>query len=397
MDPRKEDEKHASSDPPPQLNTSMVRGSTVIHWVRGRARKSSDLGDEFWDTVPPPRPRDAAANGPRARRPWTQRTRTFAALATVSRDMATAGAALARRGGRTYALDLMGRPGGARWGRVGVRLVLLGSVVLLAVAPGAAADRLFAPRFSVSTQGDITIAANSLESCLSAAPACGPTRDASGAPSPRNNNDRQTMTWVDVDGDPSTLDSSSADLALPTGATVLFAGLYYGGRLTAGTGGSPPPNAGARDTVMFRGPGDTSYRSLTAAQVDDASTQYQGFVNVTSIVAAAGAGTYTTANVQLGTGLSDSNLGGWALVVVYGDAGAPNRNLSVFDGLQDVDTRTTVTIPVTGLQTPLSGPVAATVGIVAYEGDLATTGDSVEIEGAAGFTSLSNSENPADN
>src|SRR5262245_48519141 len=100
---------------------------------------------------------------------------------------------MARRDGRAYALDLMSRQGGARWGRVGERLVLLGSVVLLAVVPGADADRALGPlpRFSVDTQGDIAFAANSLESCIGGSPACGPTRDASGAPSPRSNNDRQ--------------------------------------------------------------------------------------------------------------------------------------------------------------------------------------------------------------
>ena len=48
-----------------------------------------------------------------------------------------------------------------------------------------------------------------------------------------NNNDR-TMTWIDADTDPATFNSSSADLALPAGASVLFAGLYYGGQLAAG-------------------------------------------------------------------------------------------------------------------------------------------------------------------
>ena len=86
-------------------------------------------------------------------------------------------------------------------------------------------------------------------------------------------------------------------------------------------------------------------------------------------MAAAGPGTYTTANVQLGTGLSDSGSGGWALVVVYGDPTAPSRNLSVFDGMQAVSSSTTVTIPLSGFQTPLSGPVTSTVGVVAYEGD----------------------------
>ncbi len=61
-------------------------------------------------------------------------------------------------------------------------------------------------------------------------------------------------------------------------------------------------------------------------------------------------------------------------MVAYGDPAAPSRNLSVFDGMQTVSS-TTVTIPLSGFQTPLSGPVTSTVGIVAYEGDLGTVGD----------------------
>jgi hypothetical protein len=239
---------------------------------------------------------------------------------------------------------------------MGRGLALVGALVALMWAPAAAnAERAFTLRGeSFNTQGDITIAANSLESCLDALAVCANVRNGTG--SGLNNNDR-TVTWIDADSDPETFDSSSADLTLPTGATVLFAGLYYGGRLNAGQGGSPPPNPAARNTVLFKAPGDADYRPQTASQVDEASTQYQGFVDVTSIVSAAGAGTYWTANVQLGTGLSDSGSGGWSLVVAYGDPAAPSRNLSVFDGLQSVGSSATVTIPLSGFQTPLPGPV----------------------------------------
>jgi hypothetical protein len=237
----------------------------------------------------------------------------------------------------------------------------LALAALLAAPATASADRAFSARFSANTQGDIAIAANSLESCLDALPVCANVRN--GVGTGLNNNDR-TVTWIDADSDPATFDSSSSDLTLPAGASVLFAGLYYGGKLAAGTGGSPAPNPSARETVLFKAPGDTSYRSLTASQVDSASTQYQDFVNVTPIVDAAGAGTYTTANVQVGTGQSDSSEGGWALVVAYGDPAAPSRNLSVFDGMQAVGS-TSVTIPLSGFQTPLSGPVTSTVGVVA--------------------------------
>ena len=265
--------------------------------------------------------------------------------------------------------------------RGGVWVVMGWLACISLVAPAVArADRAFSARFSANTQGDIAIAANSIESCLDALAVCATVRNGTG--SGLNNNDR-TMTWIDADGDPATFDSSSSVLTLPTGATVLFAGLYYGGRLAAGSGGSPAPSPGARNTVRFKAPGDTAYRSLTASQVDDSSTQYQGFVNVTAIVDAAGPGTYTTANVQLGTGLSDSGSGGWALVVAYGDPAGPSRNLSVFDGMQAVGS-TSVTIPLSGFQTPLSGPVTSTVGLVAYEGDLGTTGDSAQIQGGVG-------------
>ena len=278
--------------------------------------------------------------------------------------------------------------------RYGTRaLVLLVLCAIVGGVPGdAAADRAFGPRFSVNTQGDITIAANSTESCLDALAACASVRD--GVGTGLNNNDR-TMTWVDADSDPATFDSSSADLVMPAGAKVRFAGLYFGGKLTPGTGGSPAKNPSANNTVKFKAPGAATYATLTApAPVDTSSTQYQAFVDVTSIVAGAGAGTYWAADVQLGTGKSDAQSGGWALVVAYGDPAAPSRNLSIFDGMQNVS-GAAVTIPLSGFQTPLSGPVTSTVGIVAYEGDLGTNGDLAQLQGPSGaFTALSNAVNP---
>jgi uncharacterized repeat protein (TIGR01451 family) len=275
--------------------------------------------------------------------------------------------------------------------------VLMG--MCLALPAVASADRAFSQRFSTNTQGNIAIAANSIESCLDASGGCADVRNAVGGAVAANNNNARTLTWIDADADPSTFDSSSSDLTLPAGATVLFAGLYYGGKLGASSGGSPAPNPSANNTVLFKAPGDTSYRALTTATAPDtSSTEYQGFVNVTGIVQAAGAGTYWTGNVQLGTGLSDATEGGWALVVAYGDPNAPSRNLSIFDGLQNISSSGNVTIPLSGFQTPLSGPVTSTVGLVAYEGDLGTTGDGASIQGGSGsFTALSNAVNPASN
>ena len=86
-----------------------------------------------------------------------------------------------------------------------------------------------------------------------------------------------------------------------------------------------------------------------------------------------GSGTYTVANVQSATG--EDRYAGWALVVAYEAAGDPPRNLTVFDGLQSVTQgKSALTIPVSGFQTPLSGPVRTRLGFVAYEGDLGRPG-----------------------
>ena len=61
----------------------------------------------------------------------------------------------------------------------------------------------------------------------------------------------------------------------------------------------------------------------------------------------------------------------------------------MFDGLQQVGSSSPgVTIPLSGFRTPVTGVVNSTVGILAYEGDLGTTGDSATIQGATGPVQL---------
>ena len=207
------------------------------------------------------------------------------------------------------------------------------------------------------------------------------------------------MQRVDVDGVGTTFTSSSATLALPAGSTVLFAGLYYGARVTAGAGGTAAPNATntGRATVLMRAPGAAGYATLgPAATVLDNSTvvagSYGAFVNVTAQVAAAGSGVYTVANVQAGSG--NDRYAGWSLVVAYENGAEPLRNLSVFDGLQTVAVGSPgVTIPFSGFATPPVGPVRTSAGFVAYEGDRGSRGDSVSVNGRL----LQDASNPSDN
>ena len=231
----------------------------------------------------------------------------------------------------------------------------------------------FTVRYQTNDTGDITFAANTLMTAPASDPAA--VNAQNGVGSKVANNDFQ-MTYVDVDSDPNTFNSSRSDLVMPAGSQVLFAGLYWGAR-TNGT--DLNASTALRGTVKFMTPGG-AYQDLTGSVFANSSkgNSYQGFADVTSLVA--GAGTYTVANVQAQQNSSDL-YAGWSLVVAYRAPGEPARNLTVFDGYGSVDSSPTsdktVNIPVSGFKAPTTGPVKATLGFIAYEGDLAKTGDTV--------------------
>lgn len=274
--------------------------------------------------------------------------------------------------------------------------VVASLLALLPASPALAADRNFSVRFSTNDTGDIDMFGNTVMTCPAAAAGCTAARTAPAGSTASDslNNNAYAMQYVDVDSDATTFNSSSRAVSLPAGATVLFAGLYWGGRTNAGTGGAAAPDASARNRVLLRAPGAAAYTSITASTLDDSSTiagLYQGFADVTTTVRAAGNGTWTVGNVQTATG--QDRLGGWTLVIAYRDTTQPARNLSVFDGLRSISGSGSGSIAVSGFQTPPAGDVRTTVGFVTYEGDLGIVGDSASLNGRA----LSDPQHPATN
>ena len=261
--------------------------------------------------------------------------------------------------------------------------------------PSALADRAFTSRFSTNDTGDIAIASNTLMTCPAAAARCLDARNLVGDNNALINNS-YTMTRVDTDGDAATtLDSSTATLTLPAGSTVLFAGLYWGADRQAGAGGAAAPTPANINLVKLRAPGQ-AYRTLTATTIDvgtrSNATRYQGFVDVTAIVAAAGGGTYAVGDVQAATG--SDRYAGWALVVAYRDTSQPARNLTVIDGYRTIlPTDPPTTIPISGFRTPPGGPVRTNLGFITYEGDAGLVGDTASLNGVV----LSNAASPASN
>ena len=257
------------------------------------------------------------------------------------------------------------------------RLLLAFALLASAAVAEAQVLRTFAPRFTSNQKGDITIVGNTLMSCNGTGQ-CANGRNGTG--NSLNNNDF-TMAYVDADADAATFSSSSATLALPTGTSVVFAGLYWGG----------DTNAGARNTCRFRTP-TGAYQTLTASQFDASATDYSAFVNVTTLVQAGGNGTYWTANVYSTPNVSNVHAG-WALVVVYADPVGTLRNLVVLDGYAHVSSGVNLTTTLNGFVTPPAGIVNCRLGVVAYEGDFGYVGDSFRLNNNA----LTNTLNPGNN
>ena len=300
-------------------------------------------------------------------------------------------------------------------------------VVFVAVLAGAAQAsaavspnpivRPFSVRYAINTNGDIAMAANTLLTCPAGALETQTHVRCDDVQIGGSGDDNYfDMRYVDADADASTFDSSSANLTVPAGATVLFAGLYWGAALDQGEtlpvqcdpgqprAGAPAANAPAATSALLQGPGTGGYVPISASVFDsytenlacspgsvDERTRYQSFADVTSLVKAGGGGTYTVANVQAGTG-ADRHAG-WSLVVAYQDSAQPARNLTIFDGFGQVALGANVPITVSGFKTPLTGDVNTQIGFVTYEGDRTLNGDSVRLNGS----SLSDAAHPVGN
>lgn len=259
--------------------------------------------------------------------------------------------------------------------------------VMTAGTASAATYRAFTPVYSVNTNGDILLAANTLMTCVTSA-GCTTARAAT---SGNYNNNNYSMQFVDVDANPGTFTSSSATLTIPAGGSVLFAALTWGGRTgaTAATNANPA----LRGTAVLTVPGGTP-TTVTATQVDvSPDYAYQSYLDVTAQVAAAGSGTYTVGNVQSASG-GTNQYAGWSLVVAVADPAAPARNLTVFTGFASVATGDPLPpFTVSGFLTPPAGPVQTTLGAVTYEGDMGLVGDTFQLDG----TTISDALNPGTN
>jgi Right handed beta helix region/SdrD B-like domain len=191
--------------------------------------------------------------------------------------------------------------------------------------------------------------------------------------------------------------SSSAEFTLPAGASIKFAGLYWGANTSAGAratdannntiilAGTAAPTPSDRNKIQFK-VGTGTYQPITVGansstdNLDVNGNVYHAFKDVTSLVndqAAGTARTYSVADIQ--TGLGTDRYSGWSLIIVYDDPAKPWRELNVFDGFATVGTNDPTNTTLSGFNVPASGSFNAEFGAFAYEGDMGTKGDTSSI------------------
>ncbi len=230
------------------------------------------------------------------------------------------------------------------------------------------------PNSTLSLRGDLQIIGNSIvgldqgldDECknCTTGPNCvvyKPNEDYNGICS----NNGRNFGYIDIDNDPNTFSSSSADFMVPSGCQkIAYAGLYWAASyfVERDTDGNAmynnlplPDNRPDFKTIKIKPPRATDYITISdtktqviyngyrnsATNPEDVAVKdvpYVCYADVTSIIGELDdpTGTYTIANMRAATGLSGGNTngisGGWVLVIAYEDPSLSAKYISTVNG-----------------------------------------------------------------
>ena len=169
--------------------------------------------------------------------------------------------------------------------------------------------------------------------------------------------------------DPCTiLTSSSANLNLSSGDTVIKAYLYWAG-------------SGSGDFQIKLNTIDiVPNRTFTTTQTGSGNPFFSAFADVTMQVQTTGNANYTVSDFDISSFLNantycnnGTNFAGWAMVIIYENTNLPLNQLNVYDGFQAIPIsqqtppETSLTINLNSLN--VIDNIGAKIGFIAWEGD----------------------------
>ncbi len=225
-------------------------------------------------------------------------------------------------------------------------------------------------------------------------------------------NNQFRMGFIDIDNDPTTFNSSSADLHIDSEcSTIKHVGLYW-------TASYADENRKHDITsIKIKYPGQKVYSTITDAQIihdyyndkDALFKQYSCYKDITEEVLSLKnpLGTYTLANIPATTSeinddatLGNGLAGGWTMVVIYEDQTKPRKRFYVYDGFVNIDSKAKpVAFSFDNFQTIPNGAVHGKIGVIAYEGDKGIRGDRFQVMSneTHKYKSLVDGTNPMNN
>ncbi|KOC34149.1 isopeptide-forming domain-containing fimbrial protein, partial [Clostridium botulinum] len=204
-----------------------------------------------------------------------------------------------------------------------------------------------------------------------------------------NNTTSSVSTYPNGTTSTYSLNSSSAVLNIPSGSTILYAELIWGGSCQVQS--EDHTSAVNTTAISFTIPTtppqavtiDSSYTPtpVTRFQPTDSgnATFYIRRANVTSLVQKALSGTYTVSGV-IGTTQSlnnSDNSCGWTLAVSYENSSLPSRYLALYSNIEAIAPNSTTNINITNFKTPTSGTTEGRILLSALRGSATDTGDQV--------------------
>lgn len=190
----------------------------------------------------------------------------------------------------------------------------------------------------------------------------------------------------------SNINATSAELDVPAGSTIKWAGLYLQSVIKRSTASTV---LGSMD-VKIKKVDDATYQSAGTPTVVyyanyptndnslvDSYSNYSAFIDVTTLFKTKSwaEGNYTVANVPVTTDTIKGSLaaigkyGAWSLVVIYEKTDETLRSVSVYDGWKQITGTESEVVTVSNFYTPTSGNIDAKVGVFVSEGDKYLNGD----------------------
>lgn len=169
--------------------------------------------------------------------------------------------------------------------------------------------------------------------------------------------------------------SSIAVLSIPSGSSITYARLYWAaGRKSTDAEGTQVTFA--REGAFSQSVTADSFNTIRGA-ASSPGMVYQATADVTTLVKQYGVGAYKVIGIPAMNPANQDievNFNAWSLVVFYENSTGPTRNLTIFDGLDEVRDKRPAEVTLNGFLVPNAG-FDAKLGVIAYEGDETLSGD----------------------